>query len=493
MLTLGVVVVAVACVSRMSYLAHAFDGDGAMFAYMGKLVTEGGRFGEDLIDNKFPTVGLITSVFWRTFGASWVGYVVTQWILTMIAATLLMRQATRSFGTYAAAPTFLVAGCLMNLNSAVMAGFQLETLQAFFAAVAAACGLAALTTLDGRNAFACGLACGCAVLVKPTGAAVGGAFALAALLAMFFRSDGSARQWFGLLIWSAIGFLIPAVGALLFLHVSDQIRIIPTLATQISEYAKNSSFAADDLFRPFSILVLFLAALLIRGWVYRRRTVAVTAPNQLAVWSFAILWLTIEFTGVLMQRRMYGYHFLPLAAPAALVFAAVPRRNTFGQLAGVLALPLVFSIWGARDVLAAAQRDTAPAVATWLEAHTTPGERVWRDITPQILIRSDLRTASQMQLTFLFMNSDTAPAQFTSMLLNDLRARRASYIVLPTDIEHHVHYQSSRVRELSRLPSRQREFAAAWQAIDRFARDHYQPVHTIGNETIWMRNAEVTR
>ena len=52
-------------VARLCYLSRPFDPDGAMFIYMGKLTAEGGRLCHDLIDNKFPSVGMMTSVPWQ--------------------------------------------------------------------------------------------------------------------------------------------------------------------------------------------------------------------------------------------------------------------------------------------------------------------------------------------------------------------------------------------------------------------------------------------
>lgn len=490
MLAVAAVVIVVATVSRASYLPLPFDGDGAMFAYMGKLTAEGGRFGVDLIDNKLPTVGLVTSPFWIAFGTWWPGYVLTQLVLALVAATLVARQAGISFGPHARMPAFLVGVALFNLNSAVMAGFQLETLQAFFACLAAACGMAAITRGDRRDAFACGLAGGMAALVKPTGGGVIAAMMMAMTISAVVKSR-NLKDSLALGASVFAGVSVPVAGALAYLVVSDQLRLIPTLLAQIGEYASSSSFAAEDLFRPLSILTLFVTALLIRGWVYRRRAVEVTAPQQAALWTFAVGWLAIELTGILFQRRMYGYHFLPLAAPAALVFGALPRHATVGQMAGVLALPVIFSIWGAAEVreAAASRNDNTPAVARWLDQHTLPGERVWRDITPQVLIGTDLRSASRMQLTFLFMNSDDSPQTFASMLLDDLTRHRPRYIVLPTNIDAHVAFQSGRVRELSRIPARQANFAVAWRSIDAFARRQFTPVHTVGDETIWQAAA----
>ena len=40
---------------------------------------------------------------------------------------------------------------------------------------------------------------------------------------------------------------------------------------------------------------------------------------------FAVLWLAIEFAGVVMQKRMYTYYFVVLAPPAALAYGLLRR------------------------------------------------------------------------------------------------------------------------------------------------------------------------
>lgn len=487
---LGALVLLVAAGSRLAYWSLPFDGDGAMFAYMGKLVTEGGRFGVDLVDNKFPTVGLITSVFYRAFGDAWAGYVLGQFALTLLTSALLARQAARSFGPHARPATFWCAVTLLNLNAAVMGGFQLETLTATFTGLAACGALAALSPGgDRRDALLCGLSAGCAALVKPTGLGVMGAFALAVLVSTARDPGRARRRAAGFVAWCLAGAALPLLSAALYLIETDTLRQLPTVAAQISSYARNSSFSPEDLFRPISVLVLFASAMLVRGWVFRRerhRTPSTITPEMVA---FVALWLVVEFAGVLMQRRMYAYHFLPLALPAALAFASIPRRSSTAQLAGVLALPVALSAWGALDVWrsAAANPPTWPAVAAWLDRHTLPGERVWRDVTPAVLIGTDLRPASRVQLTFLFMNDDAAPARFSGMLLDDWERHRPRYVVLPSDVPAHVAHQTAHVFELSRLPARAEAFARAWGEIDHYVAARYEPVETIGRETIHRR------
>jgi hypothetical protein len=295
--------------------------------------------------------------------------------------------------------------------------------------------------------------------------------------------------------WMLAAASIPILTAAVYLIESQSLHLVPMIAAQIRSYAQHSSFAMIDLFRPVCVLTLFAAAMLVRAWVFRREAYRVRAEACMGAWAFAIIWTATEFIGVLLQRRMYAYHFLPLAVPAALLFGAIARRTTTAQLAGVLALPVVLSLWGAVEVARTAARipSATPVVASWLDAHSLPGERVWRDITPSVLIPTDLRAASRVQLSFLFMNDDDAPRRFSRMLLDDWRVHRPRYIVLPSDIDRHVRTQTKLVFELSRLPRRAEAFGDAWKEIERFVRQRYIPAHTVGDETIFQRDDTLLR
>ncbi|HVT87877.1 MAG TPA: glycosyltransferase family 39 protein [Tepidisphaeraceae bacterium] len=484
MRALAMICVLGAIASRLVYLIEPFNGDGAMFAYMGKLVAQGGRFGTDLVDNKFPTAGFVTSIIWRAFDPWWPGYVILQLLMTFSATAILVRSAARAFGEEARWATFLPTIVLLNLNATVMGGFQLETIQTFFACIAAACSLEALTGRDWRDAFAAGLAAGCATLVKPTGGAVLGALFLAYLPSPALQ--GRVRS----LLSAILGFSVPIFAAGIWLFESDQLTQLPIIARQISEYASSTTFELLDLYRPLCLILLFGVAVLIRGWVYRRRSV----PNiaSLSIWVFAASWLVLEFIGVVVQRRMYAYHFLPLAAPSALMLGALPRRTTVAQLAGILAIPLIFNIWGSIET-AQEQLDHPPiwpAVTQWLNEHCIAGERIWRDQTPDVLLHSDLRSASRIQLTFIFMNSDTSAQRFSAVLLDDLAVHRPRFIVLPADMADYVHHHTKMVSELARNPQRAASFARAWGDIEAFAQKDYLPVQKIGDEMIWQRKPQ---
>src|SRR5438552_5311199 len=130
-----------ALLGRPCYLARPFDSDGAIFVYQGKLISEGGRYVHDFVDNKFPTVGLITSFFWRICGAWWPGYVISGAVMSAIACYFIGRAARRAFGSQAVLPACLMAIVYLNFITAVFGGFQLETIQAMFTVIAASAAL----------------------------------------------------------------------------------------------------------------------------------------------------------------------------------------------------------------------------------------------------------------------------------------------------------------------------------------------------------------
>src|SRR5437867_1843291 len=86
---------------RVGFLAHPFYNDSGLYAYMGKVVGEGGRLYRDFYENKPPGAAMITSLFWRAFGSWWPGYVLIELALTFVAAAALGRAAHRHAGRHA--------------------------------------------------------------------------------------------------------------------------------------------------------------------------------------------------------------------------------------------------------------------------------------------------------------------------------------------------------------------------------------------------------
>ncbi len=314
---------------RLSYLAHPFDSDGAMFVYMGKLVTEGGRVGYELIDNKFPTVGLMTSGCWRIFGDFWPAYVLLQMGLSFAAAYLLARSASQNISRHAGIAAGLFALVYLNFNFAVFGGFQLETLQAFFCVISASAAINALCRDDPRDSFLAGLAAGIAAMLKPSGLGVLAAFAVA----MIWNHRHEIRRLLIHALGATAGLAIPALVALAYLISADLLREMPTIWRQIVRYASQSPWEPWDISKPIIVIVIAGFPMLVRGVVFRRSDHRIAGGVNRSIVIFAVLWMVMEAAGVAAQRRMYAYHFLVLAAPAALLFGLIPRKSAASPLA----------------------------------------------------------------------------------------------------------------------------------------------------------------
>jgi 4-amino-4-deoxy-L-arabinose transferase-like glycosyltransferase len=357
-----------ALVGRLSYLSQPFDDDGAMFVYLGRVVTEGGRFCHDVVDNKFPTVGLITSPVYRAFGNRWGGYVLLQTALGVGGAMLLARSAARQFGESARLPALCFALVHFNLYVAVYGGFQLETMQCFFAILAAGAAMELLGgTGDWRDGFVVGLAAGCAAMLKPTGGAVLAAFAIATIVTSFRRPFKVIAHG----VASACGLAIPALVVLAYLVGTNVLHDMPTLYRQIARYAAETPFEPVDLLKPLTVIVIIGFPMYVRGWIGRRDCTGVKPASPLMI--FILAWLALEFAGALAQRRMYPYHFLPLAPPAALLFASIPRQERLTRIAAAVAPAAMASI--VFGLLLVARMDGKPArtaASEYLIAHASP-------------------------------------------------------------------------------------------------------------------------
>jgi hypothetical protein len=477
-LLVALCIIAALC-ARLSYLARPFDSDGSMFIYMGKLISEGGRFGHQLIDNKFPSVGLMTSVAWRAFGPNWWCYVALETILSMLACAMIARAARRHFGERAMLPAMVFSLVYLNLAPAVFGGFQLETVQSFFVVISAAAALEALESRNARDAFLVGLAAGCAAMLKPTGIGEVIAFLIA-----------SARRPFRVLVWqlisACVGIALPAAVVLIYLLAANNLRDMPALARQISRYASSSAWDAADWLKPLTVAIIVGFPFVVRGWIFRNDRL--DRPAARRAWSFLIIWFALEAAGVLAQRRMYAYHFLVLAAPASFLFAALPRRDRVSPLLAALAPAMLLSFVGTWTVIDAAREHPARLEASdYLATRASVGEIVWRDDAPRLLLETNLRSGSRHVLMFIFANWDSAPLEYMSRLLADFECTRPRYLVLPEDVPLHAERMGRNIRELIQFPQRRANYSEAWRRIEAYAEEHYVKEATVGDEAVWRR------
>lgn len=501
----GLVLIVLA--GRLSYLGQPFDDDGAMFVYMGKVVCEGGRFGRDLCDNKFPTVGLMTSACWRMFGTNWAGYVLLQTGMAAAGALLLGRMAGRHVGGWARWPTAVAGLVYLNFNAAVYGGFQLESMQVFFCILSAGAAMEALAGEDWRDAFSAGLCAGCAAMLKPTALGVVGAFGVALVAGRWGNWRVIIKH--GLAATAGVG--VVASVALIYLLKTGVMGQMPGLVREIARYAKETPLEGSDFLKPVVVMVLVGFPMVVRGWVCRRDSLedeevgrAQPSPRPSpgvlgegkerrtgegaigAVWLFVVAWFCVELAGAVAQRRMYSYHFFPVAAPAALMFGMIRRRWNVLSLVSALGPILILSMMGTAWVMAN-WRTARLEMSGVLAAKASAGDRLWQDGMPRLLLETNLRAGSRYPLAFLFLNHDSAALEIGAVIVEDLENRRPRWVILPTDLEAHLAHEIREAAPLARRPVRAMNFAMAWRWIEQFTKGHYRPVAHVGRQTLYER------
>ena len=517
-----------AILGRFCFLLRPFDNDAAIFIYMGRMVSNGGRLCHDLIDNKFPTVGLMTSIIYRALGTCWPAYVGLGATLSFMTSLSLGRTAVRASSPRAWLPTVLFSMLFLNLTTAVFGGFQLETMQVFFTALAAGAMIDLVRENSPLDGMAAGLCTGCGVLFKPTA----GGVLVALIVVMFVSVKRPIRLKLISLLAIVIGLSLPLGAALCYLYTANLLSDMPGLYHQISTYAHQSVFDLVELLKPLTALALLGFPILIRGVVGRRHvdsTVsrtwahnvdsrerkprfslnsnatpqlpcsAIKEPGTLsnpsqskhAITLFLIFWLIVETAGVILQRRMYAYHFLPMVPPAALLFGMLPRLNRAQILAGALMPIALLSIVQAANLIAT----TPPAearllVSDYLVDHTKPGDAVWMDAWPRLILETNLRPASRLPFTFLFTNYDTAGLDYSAGIIADFERNRPAYIILPLPLDTRLQYQIDFIPELNRLSVRRASYLTGWHRIQQYTLANYDRETVIGNDAIYHRRSK---
>jgi hypothetical protein len=476
--------IAIVVAIHLTDLFRPFPGDGAMFIVMGKIVSQGGGIGRDIIDNKFPTVGLLTSGGWALAGTNWLMWVILLAAIGVTGPILLARNAGRYLGKHAALPTFLFALIYLNFSYGVD-GFHLEAVQVFFTAIAASAALAALTADDARDSFLVGLSAGMAAMLKPTGLAVLGAFALTIIFCCRHRINRIAAH----AVAALGGLLIPAVVTLVYLVGADLLREIPVISRQIARYGAQSHWESSNWIKWGIVIAVIGFPLFVRGVIFRRERNRAPVRLNTSVAIFALVWLVIEALGVTAQGRMYKYHFLTLTAPAAVLYGMLPRRDRTAPLIAALALPLLLSVIGEMLVtdrfVSPSQRLSA---SEYLSAHATPGDRVWADTMTRLLIETNLQPGSSYFSTFLWANDDDAPLTDCRAMLAQFEQRRPKYILLPADLDEHVEGYVDGIDELRHNPRRAAGYRQAWSELRSYVLQHYAPEARVEDLIVYHRS-----
>jgi hypothetical protein len=287
---------------------------------------------------------------------------------------------------------------------------------------------------------------------------------------------------------AALGLAIPTVVALLYFQAAELFPVLPTIWKQIAGYAANSPWELWDLSKPVIIILIAGFPMIILGFVFRRPQHRIAIRPETSVLLFAILWTIVECAGIVAQRRMYAYHFLVLAGPAALLFGLIPRQPRALSLTAALAGPIIFSIFGACQVLGEAPKSMGlTASETYFITHAQAGETVWDDGMMRLLIITDLQPGSRYPMTFLWINTDDTPLEYCHAMLRDFDQRHPKYIVIPTNFDSYGEKLANRIKELGERPVRRAHFLQAWSELGAYVHANYQPEAQADWETIYTR------
>ena len=80
-LLIGLLVI-VAMLPRVAFLARPFESDAGLYIYMGKALASGQTLYRDFYEIKLPGVPLMTAGLYRLFGDQWWAYVMLQAMMT---------------------------------------------------------------------------------------------------------------------------------------------------------------------------------------------------------------------------------------------------------------------------------------------------------------------------------------------------------------------------------------------------------------------------
>ncbi|HTL28038.1 MAG TPA: glycosyltransferase family 39 protein [Tepidisphaeraceae bacterium] len=477
------IVVGVALLCRLSFIAVPFWSDSGIYIYMGKVVATGGHLYQDFFETKFPGVALMIAPLWKLFGSWWPGYVLVQTAMAFASAVLLGRTARRYVSEDAGRSTLLFAIVFVNFSAGVFTGFQLETIQIFFTTIAGCLAIRWILSRQWWGALLVGLFAGIAGIIKPTGMASLGAFAIAAVIVA--RKDSIKA-----LLFAALGAAIPIALVFAWTVYANLLGEMPELLRQISLYGNQTTLLPEDLMKVAAVATILGFPMILRWRCPQVESTPARAPQPAlqSILLFASLWLFFECIGILAQRRMYMYYFLVLAPPCAILFGLIPRPARAKNLAWALVPALVYSLFYSAPLLAKFSGGFKRAPLTeYLVAHTKPNDPIFADWMPRILLESDLQPGSRYPHLWYFGNHDLAPLDYTRVLLNDFEQRKPVYVVIPAKLDEYIKDELAQSFIRTR-PVRAKNVVVAWDRIRSYLAQNYKPETTVGIWQLYRRN-----
>lgn len=486
----------VAVVSRLSFLGEPFKNDAGIYIYWGKSTWTGGWPYVAFWDTKLPSVPLMMSALYAVLRSCWPAYVVLDMLLGIGAAVIGAVALRQYVGRETFVPALIFGVTALNLSRLTITGFQLETVQVFFEIAAAAFVLRSLARQSTLAAWCAGILSGMAAMPKPTGLSVAAAAGCVYLLLLF---QPNHRRKAILQILALIGgACIPIAAVTIWVVLSPWRGSIPEVLRQISLYGSGTPWRTVLQPKTVIFFAMPVAPIAIR-WIYyfiRRRLARnlqrrpVPLNNNYVYMVFILSWLAIDCAGLILQRRLYGYHFLVLMGPAMFLFAIWPRR---GELIPVVialvplaVISLIFSVPGYKQLLHG--NGAMMPVSRYVRAHTVPADSVWADPSPRLLLETGRQTGSRLSMTFYFVNYDKAPKYFSNELIQDFQQRRPKYIIMKSGWDSQTRQMATETPELQSQPKRKAAYIHARNLVLQYIMSHYHLETSIGSTQVYRRN-----
>ncbi len=423
-------------------------------------------------------------------------------LAAVMLGTLIRRRLSTAGGVArnSAVATFLFAAVFLNFAWTVYTGFQLETIQAFFEAAAA---WAAVEVIYARpasrstiiNAFTAGLATGLAGMVKPGGLGVGLAF----VITLWFgrRTIGQLRRGGATIASFIAGVAVPVAITILYAIQSGAWPLLPAVLRQIERYADDTPMGFTWISKLALVAALLGFPMLVRGILaklshppdsqHQAAGIDPTHQNRTPLLLFTALWFLVDLLAIILQRRMYPYHFLPLACPAALLYGLLPwRARPMHIAAGLLPIALLSFQWEGTNLRQINRGFQHDQLSEYVSSHTKPDDSVYTDQIGRLLIETGRRPGSRYGTFFYFANYDQAPLEYGRAMLQDFKDRRPVYIILRLDADGLPGLARGPI--FQSRPQRAAHLLTAWQEIRTYINTHYTLETTIDGNDLYRRH-----
>jgi hypothetical protein len=517
LLLLGALGLAIA--GRLSFLALPFRDDAGVYVAMGRAVVEGWQLYVDVWEQKPPGVAALLALFYSGFGHTWWPYVFVQLAAGLLVPVLLTLAVQwdrlgrptvptqRPLATDHRTTNFLALALLaFNCPRILITGFQLETIMCLLTTAGACCFLAACSQPKSRAFAGFVVFAVVAALIKPTALSLAGAGCLALMVRPLPSSTGVVGGRVFALIGglAVLGLVLLAQVALAsWLQVEDQML---DLWREISSYGSGTPWSQIFQFKTLVFLGLTTApALLAIAVLWQQR-----GSDQLEVATigdranaadgedtrpaiFAASWLILELVGVMLQKRVYSYHFLVLVPPSLLLFGVLVRsplnkhlQRAFYGVIGVLAAVGAFSTYNV-----ARTHDPQERIVHYLKTHLRSGEAIFADPLGEFLARTSALPGARLLMAINMINHDAATERWTNQVLADFEKRKPRFIILqnPAMLEERVRsWEAQPVLALN--PGRAAAHRDAWRRIVENVKQHYAVAADIDGRLIYERILE---